>query len=129
MNEYVYKKYKTDIDKRINKEKLKKYNERKLNENDYLNYKYSLITNEEKTSISNLEVYIYNLMNSGYSYQDKVIKKNLTDEEFTMINEMNLSGIRVDIDYVRIYKYDTSLNQIFGSIGPITKENKDEYLK
>ena len=67
-------------------------------------------------------------MNSGYSYQDKVIKKNLTDEEFTMINEMNLSGIRVDIDYVRIYKYDTSLNQIFGSIGPITKENKDEYL-
>lgn len=67
-------------------------------------------------------------MNSGYSYQDKVIKKNLTDEEFTMINEMNLSGIRVDIDYVRIYRYDTSLNQIFGSIGPITKENKDEYL-
>lgn len=128
INEYVYKKYKTDIDKRINKEKLKKYNERKLNENDYLNYKYSLITNEEKTSISNLEVYIYNLMNSGYSYQDKVIKKNLTDEEFTMINEMNLSGIRVDIDYVRIYKYDTSLNQIFGSIGPITKENKAKYL-
>ena len=128
MNEYVYKKYKTDIDKRINKEKLKKYNERKLNENDYLNYKYGLINDDERASISNLEVYIYNLMNSGYSYQDKVIKKNLTDEEFTMINEMNLSGIRVDIDYVRIYRYDTSLNQIFGSIGPITKENKDEYL-
>ena len=128
INEYIYKKYKTEIDKRINKEKLKKYNERKLNENDYLNYKYSLINDEERTSVSNLEVYIYNLMNSGYSYQDKVIKKNLTDEEFTLINEMNLSGIRVDIDYVRIYKYDTSLNQIFGAIGPITKENKEEYL-
>lgn len=128
INEYIYKKYKTEIDKRINKEKLKKYNERKLNENDYLNYKYSLIKDEERTSVSNLEVYIYNLMNSGYSYQDKVIKKNLTDEEFTLINEMNLSGIRVDIDYVRIYKYDTSLNQIFGAIGPITKENKEEYL-
>lgn len=128
INEYIYKKYKTEIDKRINKEKLKKYNERKLNENDYLNYKYSLINDEERSSVSNLEVYIYNLMNSGYSYQDKVIKKNLTDEEFTMINEMNFSGIRVDIDYVRIYKYDTSLNQIFGAIGPITKENKEEYL-
>lgn len=128
INEYIYKKYKTEIDKRINKEKLKKYNERKLNENEYLNYKYSLINDEERSSVSNLEVYIYNLMNSGYSYQDKVIKKNLTDEEFTMINEMNFSGIRVDIDYVRIYKYDTSLNQIFGAIGPITKENKEEYL-
>lgn len=128
INEYIYKKYKTEIDKRINKEKLKKYNERKLNENDYLNYKYSLINDEERSSVSNLEVYIYNLMNSGYSYQDKVIKKNLTDEEFTMINEMNFSGIRVDIDYVRIFKYDTSLNQIFGAIGPITKENKEKYL-
>ena len=57
------------------KEKLKKYNERKLNENDYLNYKYGLINDDERASISNLEVYIYNLMNSGYSYQDKVIKK------------------------------------------------------
>ena len=126
--EYIYKKYKDEIDKRINKEKMKKYNERKINENEYINYKYSLINEEEEKSVSDAEIYIYTLMNKGYSYQDKVIKKNISDKEFTLINELNLKGIRIDIDYVRVYRYDTSLNQIFGSIGYIEKENKDYYL-
>lgn len=125
---YAYKRYQKDIDKKINKEKLKKYQERKINELEFLNYKYSLIDEDILKNINKKEVYIYNLMNKGYSYQDKVIKTNIDDEELTRINELNLKGIRIDIDYVRVYKYDTSINDLFGSIGYIEKENKDYYL-
>lgn len=129
IRDFIYKKNRKDIDSLVNSLTYKKYKERKMGEKDFLNYKYSLITDEMIKEVNNLAVYIYNLMNKGYSYQDKVIKKNISDEEFTLLNELNLSGIRIDIDYERVYKYDTSLNQLFGSIGKIEKENKDYYLK
>lgn len=129
IREFIYKKNRKDIDSLVNSLTYKKYKERKMDEKEFLNYKYSLITDEMIKEVNNLAVYIYNLMNKGYSYQDKVIKKNISDEEFTLLNELNLSGIRIDIDYERVYKYDTSLNQLFGSIGKIEKENKDYYLK
>lgn len=129
IREYIYKKNRKEIDSLVNSLTYKKYKERKIDEKEFLNYKYSLITDEMIKEVNNLAVYIYNLMNKGYSYQDKVIKKNISDEEFTLLNELNLSGIRIDIDYERVYKYDTSLNQLFGSIGKIKKENKDYYLK
>ena len=128
LKEYLYKKYKTNIDEKVSELKLKKYKNRKISENDFLNYKYSLIDENLMTDENKREAVIYNLMNKGYSYQDKVIKKNVTDEELTKINELNLKGIRIDIDYIRVYKYDTSLNQIFGSIGKIEKEKKEYYL-
>lgn len=129
IREFIYKKNRKEIDSLVNSLTYKKYKERKMDEKEFLNYKYSLITDEMIKEVNNLAVYIYNLMNKGYSYQDKVIKKNISDEEFTLLNELNLSGIRIDIDYERVYKYDTSLNQLFGSIGKIEKENKDYYLK
>lgn len=129
IREFIYKKNRKEIDSLVNSLTYKKYKERKIDEKEFLNYKYSLITDEMIKEVNNLAVYIYNLMNKGYSYQDKVIKKNISDEEFTLLNELNLSGIRIDIDYERVYKYDTSLNQLFGSIGKIEKENKDYYLK
>ena len=128
LKEYLYKKYKTNIDEKVSELKLEKYKERRISENDFTNYKYSLIDGNLITDENRKEAVIYNLMNKGYSYQDKVIKKNITDEELTKINELNLKGIRIDIDYIRVYKYDTSLNQIFGSIGKIEKEKKEYYL-
>lgn len=128
IREFIYKKNKDEINSMVNKNTLKKYQERKISEYEFQNYKYTLITDEMINNINRLEVYIYNLMNKGYSYQDKIIKKNITDEELTLINELNLSGIRIELNYERIYNYDTSLNQIFGNIGKIPKEEVDEYL-
>ena len=71
---------------------------------------------------------ILKIMNNGYYYQDKIIKKNISDEELTKVNELNLIGIRIDIDYERVYNYDTCLNDLFGKVGSISKENKDYYL-
>ena len=39
LKEYLYKKYKTNIDEKENELKLEKYKERKISENDFLNYK------------------------------------------------------------------------------------------
>lgn len=129
IRDYIYKTNKSIIDSQISNLIYQKYQSRKIDEKEYLNYKYSLISDDMLEKTNNLEVYIYNLMNKGYSFEDKVIKKDITDQELTLINELNLEGIRIEIDYERIYKYDTSLNQLFGSIGKINKENKDEYLK
>ena len=71
---------------------------------------------------------ILKIMNNGYYYQDKIIKKNISDEELTKVNELNLIGVRIDIDYERVYNYDTCLNDLFGKVGSISKENKDYYL-
>ena len=72
-------------------------------------------------------------MNNGYSYEDKIIKKNLTDDEYEKINTANLKGIRTDITWERFYPYGNTLREVFGSVSTykqgIPKEYKDKYLK
>ncbi len=85
---------------------------------EYLNY-----TKEEKQLI-----YLYYLLNNGYYYDSKIIASNVSDQVCAIVNEKNINGLTCEYTTERIYLYDT-LNDIYGKVGNITKENKDYYLK
>lgn len=121
------------IQGRIPEEIKTKYSERRITKKEYETYKYTLITNEEIESINDNVCALFHQMNDGYSYEDKIIKKNLTDEEYEKINSANLKGIRTDITWERHYPYGNTLREVFGSVSTykqgIPKEYKDKYLK
>lgn len=115
----------------IKKKEYQLYNERKLDSYDLNKLKYERINEEllnKFTLLDKKAAKIYNLMNKGYSYDKKIIAKNINENEYAKIIEMNLKGITGEMTWERKYNYDT-LRDIFGNIGPISKENKEYYLK
>lgn len=127
--EYYYFLNKDSVDERIEDDVYKNYLLKNINNMTMHKYKLDKISDEELLSVNEKEAYIYYLISNGYSYDDKIIKKNITDQELTLINEANIDGIRCETIYERIYNYNTSLNQIFGSIGNITLEKMDYYME
>lgn len=106
--------------------------ERKLNSNDILALKYDRITEEmlgEFTEEDKNASYIYYLLSKGYYYEDKVIKKGITDEEAVKILDMSLPGIRIDLTWERTYPYGETLKTLFGGISTngVPKEYKEYY--
>lgn len=128
LKEYYYIKYRDKVDLLISNDMLEKYRDRIITKDEYNNYIYSLITDEMLEKINKKEAYLYRLMNKGYLSEDKVLKSNISDIEYTKINELNLSGIRCDMSYERVYNYDTYFNQVLGYVGSIPEDNKDYYL-
>ncbi|MDE5630166.1 MAG: hypothetical protein K2I70_01050, partial [Bacilli bacterium] len=129
LRSYYYLQNKESIDSMISSDILKRYQNREITADMLMDYKYSLITEEELNSVNQLECYIYHVMNKGYIYQDKVIKSNISDEELTKISDANIKGMRIDIKWERVYNYDSVLNSLFGSVGSIPKEDIDAYLE
>ncbi len=129
MRSYYYIKNQQEVDSLLDKDILKKYQNREITADMLMDYKYSLVTDEELKSINKLACYIYHVMNKGYIYQDKVIKSNITDEELTILNDANIKGMRVDIKWERVYNYETVLNSLFGAVGSIPKEDVEVYLE
>ncbi|MGN0966880.1 MAG: penicillin-binding transpeptidase domain-containing protein [Candidatus Coprovivens sp.] len=84
---------------------------------DKLNY-----TEDDKKIIT-----IYNLMNTGYSYDNKILKENVSDQECADINSLNQPGLTCEYTTTRKILFD-SVKQLIGTTGKITKENKDYYL-
>ena len=83
-------------------------------------------------SISDEELNIikaYVLLNSGYEKSPKIIREDLTDEEVNLITLENIPGLIIEPSFKRYYPYGSVLQAIFGKIGKITKEEKEEYLK
>lgn len=81
-------------------------------------------------------IYIYTLMNTGYSYAEKVIKgKDVTDEEYALVSEnlSQLAGINTKLDWERIYPNGETFRSILGNVSTsksgIPKELKQDYLK
>ena len=71
---------------------------------------------------------IYSLMNKDYHYDKKIIFKDISDKEYFKILNLNLKGISGEYIYERIYPYGNLLRNIYGNIGNISKDNKEEYL-
>lgn len=120
-----------DINSKITNEEWDKLDKRILNSNDIYNLKISRITKEEIDNLSILDKkasYIYYLMNNGYSYMDKVIKKDINDIEYAYFSENNIPGFNIKITWDRVYMYDDTFKTILGSVGPIPKELKNYYL-
>lgn len=115
---------------------LSKYNLKKfylLTKGYINNYKDKIenITDKELEILNEKDkkaAYIYYLMNIGYSYAPKTIKKEITDEEYTRIISANLENIKINYDWKRKYNY-SSLKSILGNISSIPYENKNYYLQ
>ncbi len=136
INENSLKKYylvtHNNGDDLITEEEYEKYKERKLSSDDLKKLKDERITEEDLNSLSEEEkesATIYDLMNKGYSYQKKLILKGISDEEYSLLIDENIKGITTELTWERVYNYGDTLKDIFGSIGYIPEEEKDEYLK
>ena len=106
----------------ISDEEYKKLDERKISYDDIEKYKLERIPEEYINSFHELDkesAYIYKLMNKGYSYQEKTIKKdNVLDSEYALIAECvnDLPGFSVKLDWEREYLYGDTFRTILGSV-------------
>ncbi len=122
----------------ITEEEYQLLDERKITQAEIYDLKLSRVPLEEienYTSIDRLANYIYKLMNTGYSYDDKIIKKdNVTDEEYARVAEKSteLVGFEARLDWERIYPYGDTFRTILGTVSTtesgVPYELKDYYL-
>lgn len=129
---FYYLSNKKDIDNKVSDNIKQKYNERKISSDEFFKIKLELITDDmlnEMTDIERKASNIFDMMNKGYNYQDKVIKKDCTDEEYSKILEMDLVGIRCELTFIRINNYGNLLSNVIGTTGKIQSEDKEYYKK
>lgn len=123
---------------KITEEEWKQLEERKITNEDIENLKLERITEEELSNMDEkdrLAAYIYHLMNIGYSYDEKVIKKEeVTDKEYALVAENvdYIKGFDVRLDWERVYPYGDVFKTILGSVSTtetgIPYELKEHYL-
>ncbi len=144
LNDYDYKNFwiknhPEEAKKRITDEEWQKLEERKLTADDIQNLKIDRVTEEDLNIYTDLDkkaAYIYTLMNTGYSYDEKVIKgEDVTDEEYALVSEnlSELKGINTKLDWQRTYPYGDIFRSILGNVSSsksgIPEEYKEYYLK
>lgn len=107
---------------KIKEKELKKLKERKIDADDMYELKIKRVTEEELNALDEIAkeaAYIYYLMNKGYSYAEKTIKKeDVTDEEYAIIAEhaSEIPGFNIKLDWERDYPYDTVFRSILGKV-------------
>lgn len=134
LKEFYLVLYPDKCQEKITDEEWKKLKQRLLTNNDIENLKISRITNEDLSVFNDKDkktAYLFYLMNTGYSYSEKIIKsKNVTDEEYAFFSENNfkLDGFDTKVSWERLYLYGDTLKSILGNVGSIPKELKENYL-
>lgn len=122
---------------KITSEEWQALKERRITSVDIKNKQLSRISKEELSAYQNIDekaAYIYYLMNQGYSYNEKVIKKDVSDYEYALVAENldKLKGFDTKTDWDRIYNYGNTFKSILGSVSTsesgIPYELKDYYL-
>lgn len=129
---------KDKANKKITKKEWKKLELRKITNEDIQKLKLSRITEKELSQYTTKDkeaCYIYNLMNKGYYYTEKVIKnENVTDYEYAIVAENidKLNGVNVKMDWNRKYLYNNTFKTMLGSVSTSTTgipyNLKDYYL-
>ncbi len=124
---------------KITDEEWDKLEKRKLTADEINKLKIERVSEEdlkEFTEADKKAIYIYKLMNTGYSYEEKIIKnENVTDEEYALVSEniSELGGVNTKLDWERVYPYDTTFRAMLGNVSTsqtgIPLELKDYYLK
>lgn len=133
IKEFYLLEHENDIKKRIDNKDYTKYKRHELSDIDFYKIKLDLIKDEDINIYNDDDkkaIYLYSLMTTGYKYEDKIIKKDITEEELAYFSESNflLDGFNTKYIYDRNYIYNDTLKTILGKVGNITKENKDYYL-
>ena len=135
--EYFFAKNKDYCDTLVSQKEKDKVEQRKITQNELDELKISRIP-PEKIEFSDAEkkvAYLFYLMNRGYTYEEKIIKSDATDEEYAYISENNskLNGFNTKIDWERIYPYGDTFKSILGTVSTtsqgIPAEEKDYYLE
>lgn len=128
---------KEEADDKITKNEYELYERRKLKASKLEKLKRKRITDEELSIYEDIDkesAYIYYLMNHGYSYDEKVIKENASDEEYAFVaqNKDTLKGFLISTSWERSYPYGDTLRQILGNVSSyeqgLPEELKSEYL-
>ena len=74
-------------------------------------------------------------MNKGYTYEEKIIKSDATNEEYAYISENNieLTGFNTKLDWERVYPYGDVFKTMLGKVSTTTQgipaEEKEYYLE
>lgn len=112
--------------------------ERKIDSDTIEKYKLERIPREYLDAYNNNDLeaaYIYKMMNTGYNYAEKVIKKDgVSAEEYAIIAENldSLPGVNVKLDWDREYLYGSVFKTILGNVSSsesgIPYELKSYYL-
>ncbi|MBQ3020972.1 MAG: hypothetical protein IJD92_01955 [Bacilli bacterium] len=127
---FYYLNNKEKINSLVSQDIMNKYKERKIESDELLDIRLSLISNVIINNMSSLEkraANIFNIMNNGYNYQDKIIKSNCNDKEYSLVIESNLPGVRTELTFERINNYDGVLSEVIGKVGLIPLEELEYY--
>lgn len=131
IKEYIYNTNKEELLNRITDKIKKRYENRKITNEEYKEIILENITEEEINNISEQEkktAYLYYIMNIGYRYEDKIIKsEKVTEEEIKYVE--NSQNLFIDYIYERTYPYGETLKSIFGNVGSIQEEDLEYYLE
>ncbi|MEG0995205.1 MAG: penicillin-binding transpeptidase domain-containing protein [Bacilli bacterium] len=97
------------------------YYRKLLSNKDIEDLKIDRITDQmlkEFTKEDEKAAHLYYLMNKGYSYDEKTIKRNITNEEYAYIAEhaSSVGGFFVDTSWERIYLYGDTFRPLLGTV-------------
>lgn len=144
LSDYNFKMFWLKNNKEKGKEKITDdewdlLDKRKLSADDIEKLKIERITASDLSIYNEKDkkaAYIYTLMNTGYSYDEKDIKSSgVTDTEYALVGEniSNLRGVNTKLDWERVYPNGDYFKSILGNVSSsksgIPAELKDDYLK
>lgn len=127
-----------DLEELISKEEIDLYKRGKLSNLDIEELKITRISEDDLLKLSDDDrkaAYLFYLMRKGYSYTEKIIKSNVSDQEFAYFSENNkkLKGFDTRVDWDRVYPYGDVMRTILGSVSSssqgVPKELKEYYLE
>ena len=130
LKKFYYLLNKNKIEQLIDDNIKKKYKERKISYNEYYIEHLKIITDNMLETMSLIEkkaANIYSIISNGYDFQDKIIKKNCTDEEYSKVIELSIPGVRGELTFERVNNYPNLLDDIIGKTGLIPSENSSYY--
>ncbi|MFA9559373.1 peptidoglycan D,D-transpeptidase FtsI family protein [Evansella sp. AB-rgal1] len=113
---------------------LEEANELELNDRDVHQKRIDRITERELKEFFTQEVeevfLLWREFNLGYNNLPHKVKVGITYEEAAQIMENleNLPGVEIIDDSKRVYVYDETLRNVFGSVGSIPRDDIDHFL-
>lgn len=126
------------VSKLITDDEYEKLQNRKLTEQDIYELKIERITKKMLGTMTKGDIhaaYLYYLMNSGYFYDQKIIKgSGVSDKEYAYFSEnsKSLNGFSTSVTWERVYPYGDVLRTILGRVSSsdsgIPKEDASFYL-
>lgn len=134
--EYFYAKNKDKCDKLVTSSEIEKVKQRKMTSRELEELKLKRIKDSDlEFSEEELKVaYLFYLMNRGYTYEEKIIKSDVSDTEYAYVSENNslLDGFNTKLDWERVYLYGDTFKSMLGTVSTTSQgipyEEKDYYL-